>query len=36
MLRYFCYTDLHVCHALVTDFRKLKVKALGNLQCYKV
>jgi len=33
---YFCYTDLHVYHALVTDTRKLKGKALGNLQCHKV
>jgi hypothetical protein len=25
---YFCYTDLHVCHAPVTDSRNLKGKAL--------
>lgn len=30
---YFCYTDLHVCHAVVTHIRKLKGKALGSLHC---
>lgn len=33
---YFCYTDLRVCCALVTDTRKLKGKALGNILCHKV